>query len=48
MLLLLAPVPVPAELTAYTVNVYDVDGLRPLIDAEVDPLDVDPPDHVIV
>jgi hypothetical protein len=46
--LLDAPEPVPAELTAYTVNVYEVLGLNPLILADVLPLVVDPPDQVIL
>jgi hypothetical protein len=46
--LLEAPEPVPAELTAYTVNVYDVAALNPLMLAEVLPLVVDPPDQVIL
>jgi hypothetical protein len=48
MLLLVPPEPVPAELVAVTVNVYEVLGDNPVIDAEVLPLVVEPPDQLML
>jgi hypothetical protein len=48
MLLLGAPGPAPAELTAYTVNVYNVLGVSPVTLIDVPPVVVDPPDQVIL
>jgi hypothetical protein len=45
---LVAPDPVPPELIAYTVNVYDPPAVSPVILADVLPLVVDPPDQVIL
>jgi hypothetical protein len=45
---LVAPDPVPPELIAYTVNVYDPPAVRPVILADVPALVVEPPDQVIL
>jgi hypothetical protein len=46
--LLAAPGPVPIALIAYTVNVYEVVGVSPVMLADVVALVVEPPDHVML